>query len=84
MNKKKISELTITLQLLITVVIVVFIILYFINHKFINFLELFIGVDFALMSINNFIVYKRKGLTPLYFVFAIITILISVWGFIHG
>ncbi len=82
-NKKK-SVLTLYLQLLVTIVAIVFVVLYFINHKYINYLEITLGIDFFIMGINNKNFYKRENVTIVYYIFAVITVVLGIVGFING
>ncbi len=67
--------ITVYLQMLISIISMIFVVLYFTTSKlFLHYLELSLGVDLILMAINNKYFYKRKNFTILYLIFGIVMI----------
>ena len=65
-NKEKKSFITLYLQFIMTIVVIVFSILFFVDRKYLGFLELSLGVILVIMGYNNKFFYKRKNTTLLY------------------
>lgn len=81
-NKEKKSFITLYLQFIMTIVVIVFSILFFVDRKYLGFLELSLGVILVIMGYNNKFFYKRKNTTLLYVVIGIILIGLSILQFL--
>ena len=79
-KKKENSKVSLYLQFLLSIIVIVFIILYFIHHQNIS-LEFFLGSTLFVMGYNNNKFYQRKNMTVLYYVIGMILILFSIVQF---
>lgn len=83
-NKKnnKINEfniLGVNLQIILTIVVVILGLLYLIaGSKFLNWLYIFIGLDLIIMGYNNIKIFKKQGLTIVYFASGIALIIYTI------
>ena len=77
----KINEFTygyVFLQFTLTVVVLVFLVLYIIYGKFIKTLLFFMGLLLLVMGYNNTIIYFRKGYTKIYYISGIVVLILFV------
>lgn len=81
-KNNKINEfniLGINIQIILTIVVVVFLLLYLIvGSKFLNLLYLFIGLDLLIMGYNNNKVFKKEGFTIVYYASGVALIVYSI------
>ncbi len=65
-KKKEPSKIGIYAQLILTVAIVILLISYLVNKKFLIYLQLAVGLEMFAMAYNNYTIYKRRGFTICY------------------
>lgn len=64
---KKNKKISLYLQLLLSIIVIVCTVFYFINQQNIFYLEFFLGVTLITMGYNNMKFYHKKNMTGLYF-----------------
>lgn len=81
---KKINDfniLGITIQVILTICVIVFFLISLFHSKFFPYLYLFFSFDLFVMGYNNLKVYKRKNITVLYFIVGFIIFIYSILSF---
>lgn len=85
-KKSKINEfniLGVNIQIILTIVVLIFGLLYLIvGSKFRNLFYLFIGLDLVIMGYNNMRIYRKQGLTIVYFASGIALIIYTILAMI--
>jgi len=66
------------LQFALTVVVLVFFILFLVLDKYIKVLTFFLGILLLVMGYNNTMVYHRKNYTKIYYISGIITLIVFI------
>ena len=82
---EKINEfniLGIILQIVVTVLIVIFGLIYFLKGKYLALLECLVSLDLFIMSYNNHKVYHKKKLSILYLIMAFLFLVIGILSFV--
>mgnify|MGYP006916049641 CR=1 FL=1 len=89
MEKKKNTKINefnilgVNIQIVLTIIVVIFGLLYLIvGSKFRNLFYLFIGLDLIIMGYNNIKVFKKQGLTIVYFASGIALIIYTILAMI--
>lgn len=80
-KKQKINEfniLGVNVQLLITIGVIVFALIYLFTEKFLFVLEILMGIDLLVMSYNNHKIYHKRKLTIIYMIFAIVLFIFAI------
>ena len=83
MKKKSVINefniLYVIIQMILTIVALVFAILsVFVNKKYNNLFLLFMGIDLIVVGINNYKIYKRKNLTIIYIIVGVILLVSAI------
>lgn len=85
-KKSKINEfniLGVTLQMIVTILVVIFLILGLISNKLFSYFYLFVGIDLIIMAYNNKKVFnKDKKIIIMYLVTGIIIIIYAILKFL--
>lgn len=84
-NVSKINKyniLAINIQVIFTVLAIIFVILYLFNNIFEKWYELFIGIDFLILAYNNYWTFRRKKFTLIYIICGVVLLLISIFNFL--
>ena len=76
--KKNINNLTVFIQLILSLGVLVVGVLSIIKSSFISYFEIVLGLDLFIMAYNNHIMYKRKYFTLVYIVGAIMMIVLGI------
>lgn len=78
MKKNKKSSLY--LQLLLSIIVIVCVVFYFMNNQNVFYLEFFLGLTLVTMGYNNKKFYHRENMTGLYF---LVGLGLVIFSFIH-
>lgn len=81
-KEEKKSLLSLYLQFIMSFVVIIFIILYFVNKKYVLPLELSLGATLIIMGYNNKVFYKRKNVTILYIIIGVVLVVFSILQFL--
>ncbi|MBR4618341.1 MAG: hypothetical protein IKO49_03455 [Bacilli bacterium] len=77
-NAKKHIVVTLFVQFILSVITLVFLIIYFFNKNFMSALQISLGLTMLITGYNNYYVYKRKLLTLVYFVLGLLLLALAV------
>ena len=80
-KKKLINEfniLGVNLQVVVTIAVAIFAIIYLLTNKFLFVLEILMAIDLLIMALNNQKIYHKKNITYLYIAFAIILLVFAI------
>ena len=74
------SILFVDLQMVLTLLVVVFFIIGFFNQKFLIATEICLGLDLFMMAYNNYLIYRRRNMTIIYIVIGVLALLSALLG----
>lgn len=80
-TKEKKTKLSLYLQFVLSIIVIISVVFYFLDHRNISYLEFFLGSNLLVMGYNNKHFYRRKNVTILYFVIGIGLLLFSIIQF---
>lgn len=71
-------KILIILQFFLTIGLIIFGIITIFKIDLLYVFEILLGITLIVMGINNFLIYKRKNLTPLYLIIGLGSIILAV------
>ena len=81
---KKTNDLNFLVQVLLSVVAIIFYIISIFEKTFFNVAELFLALTLFTMAYNNHKIYKRKYFTIAYLIFGFLLLIGAITGIIYG
>lgn len=78
-SSKKITKYLVTIQFILTIILIISSIIAIFKHGLINLVGLILGITLIDMGINNNLIYKRKGLTLIYIIIGLIVAIIFIF-----
>lgn len=78
----KYNILSVNLQVIMTVIVVVFGIISLMRADFTKWFQLALGFNFIVIGYNNYLIYRRTNFTILYIGMGILFLILSIFGFV--
>lgn len=78
------KDVLLLIQLTLCISLIATLIASLIESSLFNLMEIIASLTFFIMAINNYIIYKRKYLTPLYILFGLLLLISAIVGLIYG
>jgi len=74
--------LFVDIQIVLTLLVVVFLILSFFNKKYLIGTEICLGLDLFIMAYNYYLIYSRRNMTIIYIVIGVLALISAALGVI--